>query len=909
MPPKLSQPSGGQGPVASLSEYIRWDFLSDPSLSREFVLRCLATTPRQRVLQIFRTIQSGLCSDTADKRRECAGPNVLTVCKPPSWPRMLFLSFMSPFNALLIVLAILSVATPGREWANFGVLMAMVAFSVALRFTQDYKNNRITAALQAEFATTQANIHRPTGTQSIGSELLVPGDIVVLGQGDTVPADCYLLNTNRLMVSQSSLTGESNPEYKTDKITTTEVAAKGSPFDLPNIAFRGTSIVSGHGTAVVVGTGDRSLIATVTEELTKTKPTSAFDKGIRSFSFLMIGLMTAMVAVVFAIRGKHSGDWAQAAEFSLAVAVGIVPEMLPAIINSNLAVGAQKLAKRGAIVKTIHAVQNLGSIRVLCSDKTGTLTEDNVNLHRFENVKGNESNQVLSLAVSEAGCHDNKNCIDVAITKAAISEEKMVIGTKLGVIPFQFEARFSGAILKTDDGETKLIVKGAFEEVLNMCQFAQEEDSNISTPLLSGRRKESIFQRAYQYNDSGYRVLAVASSLIDSSKVEGILSEALGVDIAAGLVFEGLLAFSDPLRSDAAAAINDLQSLGVEAKVLTGDNARVAMKICRDLNIVCGDLESGIQAITGPELAELSDEAFHKTVKNTTIFAKLTPKQKGDIVLSLKSQGYSVGMLGDGINDCIALRFADVGISVDNGAAVAKSCADVILTDKKLSIICEAIRTGRITHGNAIKYIYMVVSANFGNALSILLASIWLPYQPMTSLQILVQNLLYDMTQLALPWDKVDEEYMLKPQSWCWQRLLWFVVVFGPLSTAADMGILCLNWFHYNIRKAYHPLISLAQTNWFVSGLVTQVVIIFVLRTGKVPFLQSTASLGLLAVTVAVLSLGIALAFALQPPNFMGTTPPDEVFAGVLVVAVLGYCVSVQCVKWAWKRVTGGQWM
>jgi Mg2+-importing ATPase len=334
------------------------------------------------------------------------------------------------------------------------------------------------------------------------------------------------------------------------------------------------------------------------------------------------------------------------------------------------------------------------------------------------------------------------------------------------------------------------------------------------------------------------------------------------------------------------------------------------MKICRDLNISSGDIEEGLQTITGPELAELvGEEAFHAAVKNTTVFAKLTPKQKGDIVLSLKSQGNSVGMLGDGINDCIAVRFADVGISVDNGAVVAKSCADVILTDKKLSIIRDAIRTGRTTHGNAIKYIYLVVSANFGNALSILIASSWLPYQPMTSLQILVQNLLYDITQLALPWDRIDKEYMLKPQSWDWRRLLWFVAVFGPLSTAVDMGTFCLNWFYYNVRENNDPLISPAQTNWFVSGLITQVVIVHVLRTGKIPFVQSRASIGLLAVTAAVIAQGLVLAFALKAPNFMGTTPPDGVFVGVLVAQVAGYCALVQACKWVWKRALGGQWL
>ena len=924
------EPVALQGPIMSLQGHLnhgQWDSLLDRTLGREYVLRTIAKTRDRAVHNIYASSEDGISAEEAAARRKIAGQNVLSLSKPRAWWKILYFSIASPFNVILIVLAVLAVATPGREWANSTVLMVMVFISAALRFNQDYKDGRSAVSLQADLDR-QVDVRRPArGSEPqkhsftqhpTNGTLLVPGDVIALRQGEAVPADCYLLGTNRLLVSQSSLTGESEPEYKTEKPS--ESADELPIFDMPNLVFMGTHVVSGKAVGLVVGTGDRTLIASVTEELKQRKPTTAFDNGLRNISYLMIVSMVAMMVVVLVLRGKASGNWAQSAEFSLAVAVSIVPEMLPAIINSNLAVGAQRLARRGATARSLSAVQNLGSITVLCSDKTGTLTEGDIALHRAEDCQGEESRHVLGLAFMAS--HGSENSIDVAISKAACAnatETKLRTGNSVLEIPFQFETRLSGAIVRLDgEGQSLLILKGAFEEVLSGCRHIRERGS---CHALSQERREAIFTRAHGYNDNGYRVLGVATRAIEDAnlKAPGTGGDKAG-DMAFDMIFEGLLTFCDPPRAGAATVIKELQGLGVEIKILTGDNARVAMKLCRDLNIVCdGDVEKGIQSITGPGLSELeSDKAredeFHATVQRTTVFAKLTPKQKGQIVRSLQRHHTAVGMLGDGINDCTALRLADVGISVADSSVMAKSCADVVLTRKhnnreSLASIRDAIRIGRTTHANAMKYLHMVISANFGNALSIFIAAIWLPYQPMSSLQILVLNLLYDVSQFALPWDNVDEDYLLSPHARNWRHILWFVLILGPVNTAVDMTTFCLNWFHYGLRTAEDEgRVSLAQTHWLVSGLLTQVLAVYVFRTDRVPFFRSRPSQGLVVVSLAVVALGVALAFALQPPNGFGTTPPDGFFGWMVAVQLAGYLVVLELVKMAYKRVFG-RWL
>jgi Mg2+-importing ATPase len=858
----------------------------------------------------------------AADRLKTAGHNILSTKKPLSWWHLLLIVIPNPFNILLGMLAVISVATPSPTWSTFTILMIMIVISSLVRFWQEYRSNVAAIKLQSSI-TTEVSVRRRrderldepksnelgrTAEISIDQAGLVPGDVVLLHPGDTVPADCLLFETSRLQVAQSSLTGESEPVQKTNKASPEK--ADSALFDLENVVFMGTSVISGSATALVLATGDNVFIASITKRLNKKRPTSAFERGIRHVSYLMIGFMVVMVTIVLIINGELTHNWGSAALFSLSVAVGIVPEMLPAIVNTNLARGAYILSKKKCIVKRLDAVQNLGGMTVLCSDKTGTLTRDEISLCRSEDCQENESERVQRLAYTNAMYQSGKkNSIDSAIIRkvetSQLAEPKepiLPLGERIDEIPFTFEKRRSSAIVCTPDGQMQLICKGAFEEVFSLCNQVR---LNGQVTTLKTNQRQQILTRAHTWNEDGYRVLAIATKMLQRADLE---DEDSLEEADSFLILEGLLTFLDPPKEDAAKSIDALQNLGVEVKVLTGDNLRIASKVCRSLNIAGNDIESGLQAITGPELAQLDEKEFDEMAKTCTIFAKLTPTQKGQVIMSLKKAGHAVGMLGDGINDCVALRFADVGISVDCAVNVAKDCADVVLVEKELSIVVQGVRIGRLTHGNTVKYIKMVASSNFGNVFSVLIASAWLPYQPMSSLQILVQNLLYDLSQAALPWDRLDEEYLLTPQRWDIKDLLRFIVVLGPTSSTIDMWTFLLDWFYYDIRTASSPLVPLAHTHWFLEGLLTQTLIVHLLRTAKIPFIQSRASRPLVCSTVVIMAVGFAIPFIPPLAHALALVRPANSFIGFLALELLTYCVEVQLVKMLYIRLFG-RWL
>ena len=871
--------------------------------TREAVLRVAAADP-DVIATIFKSDTAGLDQHDVIDRRKRAGKNILSTKKPLAWWQLLLIVIPNPFNILLGLIAIISVSTPPPSWSTFVIIMIMVFISCVIRFWQEYKSNVAVIRLLSS-VTTEVTVRRREGVKdtelAIDVSELVPGDIILLNPGDSVPADCLLLETSHLQIAQSSLTGESEPVSKTNKL----IPGKSNEalFDLDNIAFMGTSVISGSATGLVVATGDNAFIASITKQLNKRRPISAFERGIRHITYMMMGFMIVMVTVVLVIQGKLSHNWGQAALFSVSVAVGIVPEMLPAIVNTNLARGAFLLSKKRAIVKRLDAVQNLGGMTVLCSDKTGTLTRDEITLCHYENFDGDTSNHVLQLAYTNAISQSGKkNSIDSAIINKMENDEgvkPVVLGIRISEISFDFEKRRSSAILRNTSGKVILICKGAFEEVLSLCNTISVHGE---TKSLDKARRHTIFQNAHAKNDDGYRVLAVATRTLSSVDLDG---NGHLRDLESDMTFEGLLTFLDPPKEDAADSITALQTLGVEVKVLTGDNLRIASRVCRSLNIASRDLEGGLRAITGPELAQLEAAEFHETVQNCTIFAKLTPTQKGEVVMSLKKAGQAVGMLGDGINDCVALRDADVGISVDSAVNVAKDCADVIMTEKDLSIIVAGVRTGRITHGNTMKYIKMVASSNFGNVFSVVIASAWLPYQPMTSLQILMQNLLYDLSQVALPWDHMDEEFMQIPRRWNTWDLLRFIVVLGPTSSTIDMCTFSVDWFYYGIRTADSPLVRRAHTHWFLEGLLTQTLIVHLLRTAKVPFFQSCASPVLITSTSVIMTIGVILPYIKPVAHALGLVPPAKSFLGILVAELLLYCFEVQLVKVVYKKIFG----
>jgi P-type Mg2+ transporter len=654
--------------------------------------------PVQVVMEQLRTSHAGLIQEEAAERLTSKGANLLSTKKPPTWWQLLLAILPNPFNILLGLLAIISVATPHPQWSTFIILVVMILISCVVRFWQEYRSTVAAMKLQ-EGVRTNIRVRRTlsgvdTIDMTIDEKALVPGDLLLVDPGDSVPADCMVLESSNLQVSQSSLTGESDTVRKSGY--TQGEMGDGSLFELEHILFAGTSVISGSGLAIVLMTGDDVFIASITKQINERRPMNAFERGIRNVSYMMIGFMLVMVSVVLAVRGNVTRDWGQAALFSISVAVGLVPEMLPAVVNVNLARGAFTLSKKKAIVKRLDSIQNLGGMSVLCSDKTGTLTKDEIALCHHVNTFGIQKNKIFELAyVNAVNQSGRKNNIDAAILKHTKRDQKNInIGQKVAEIPFDFETRRSSAIVRTPSGNLLLVCKGAFEEVSSICTHIRFGTKAVA---LAAEHRQSLIKQAADFNADGYRVVLVATRQVQDYELDDS-DHREGLDT--NLTVEGLLTFLDPLKEDAKTSIHRLQELGVDFRVLTGDNLAVALKVCRTLDIARPVSEDEMQAITGPDLARLAGEDFDRAVKMCKVFAKLTPSQKGQVIMSLKAQGEVVGMLGDGINDCVALRLADAGISVDSGMNVAKNCADIILTQKELSIIVDCVVTGRITHGN-----------------------------------------------------------------------------------------------------------------------------------------------------------------------------------------------------------------
>lgn len=884
--------------------------------SAESVLGAFAGMTTEAALNHLQTQRDGLSEFEADARRELKGANVLPMHKAPSWIMTFLRAIPNPFNALLFFLAIIQVAMPGGDWAGFVVMWIMISVSVGVRFWQEYRSNVKVFRLQSSVSKPVRVRRLPpsvdvvTGkthssdVQTVAEMDLVPGDIIHLPPGSVVPADCMILESTFLRISQSTWTGESEPVAK--------VAGVGGGketglFDQENIAVMGTSVVSGNGVALVLRTGKDVLIANMAKDLEKKREKNAFQKGIRNVSWMLIGFMVVMIPVVLVINAVTKSDWGQAAIFSVSVAVGLVPEMLPAIVQGNLARGAYVLSKMKAIARRLDAVQNIGAMSVLCSDKTGTLTKDEIHLCSHVDCTGADNVAVLQLATVDAHIQgSNGNNIDAAIVAHCGSDgEPIPVAqyTKVAAIPFTFERRRSACVVRGVTGQNLLIVKGALEEVVSLCSSVREGGICVAMDVA---KKLDIERRAEEFNRQGYRVLLVAQKKLVGAE----LHDEDGLHQLEGeMTLEGMLTFIDPPKEDAAGAIAQLKELNVEIKVLTGDSLAVALNVCQALHLVSpSEVTEGddVQAITGPELAQLRDgEAFEEAVRRCKVFAKLTPQQKASVVGTLREKdGHCVGMLGDGINDCMALRRADVGISVDSGASVAKDCADLILTEKGLDIVVSSVRVGRLTHGNTIKYIKMVTSSNFGNVFSVLVSSAWLPYEPMSSLQILMQNLLYDISQIAIPWDRMDEEYLTTPKRWDSWDLLKFTLVLGPTSSVFDMCTYSLNYFYYGVKTDDSDyMVGMAQAHWFWQGLLTQTLIVHMLRTAKIPYLQSRPAMPLALSTCAIMVIGFVIPWVPPFRSALGFSRPAPSFVGFLVAELVGYSLEVQIVKVIYKRI------
>ncbi len=854
------------------------------------------------VLAALQTTREGLTDSEVEARRARYGRNVVAHEKPPTWYAALAHAFANPFNFLLTILAVVSGVTGGLEATT--VIGVMVVFSTGLRFAQEFRSSKSAQALRAMVRTStaveRAGDEFPADStpamrrREVPMDDLVPGDIVYLSAGDMMPADVRLIAAKDLFVGQSSLTGEAIPVEKLDRAQRPDVVPPLT--DLPTICFMGTSVVSGTATAVVVATGGSTSFGRLAKSLTGRRAETAFDAGVRKVSWLFIRFIVVMVPIVFLLNGLSKGNWVEALLFGLAVAVGLTPEMLPMIVTTNLAKGAVTMARHKTVVKRLNAIQNFGAMDVLCTDKTGTLTQDKVVLEQHVNVVGEEDEAVLALAYLNSFYQTGlKNLLDVAVLDHAELQTELAVDRaygKVDEIPFDFTRRRMSVVVDHEHRDHQLICKGAAEEILAICKFVRDEGAQLSDTEcvveLTGDRRDDAKELVADMNEDGFRVVAVAYREYPTTHGAYTIADETDLTLA------GFIGFLDPPKESAAPALKALGAHGVAVKILTGDNDLVTRKICRDVGLDVGRI------VLGSELQHLDDAALGALASEHTIFAKLTPDDKTRIVRSLRNRGHTVGFMGDGINDAGALREADVGVSVDSAVDIAKESADIILLEKSLMVLEEGIIEGRRTFGNTVKYIKMTASSNFGNVFSVLAASAFLPFLPMLPIQLLTNNLLYDISQTSIPWDDMDPEYLSVPRQWRADDIGRFMMYIGPISSIFDIATFVLMWYVFRANVPARQ--SLFQSGWFIESLLTQTLIVHMIRTARVPFLQSRAATPVLLLTSAIMACGLALPFLPLGRSLGLTALPASYFAW-LVVILLTYSALTQLVKgWYIRR-------
>ncbi|WP_392565496.1 magnesium-translocating P-type ATPase [Utexia brackfieldae] len=868
----------------------------------------------------LQTSLSGLTNSDVKQRLQTHGYNDVAHEKVPSFIVQLILAFKNPFIFVLLILAGVSFFTdywmPLREGEDTDItgvviIVTMVLLSGLLRFWQEYRSNKAAEALKSMIRTTATVLRRPHRNMTpekmeVPMRDIVPGDIVYLSAGDMIPADIRLIDSRDLFISQAVLTGESIPVEKYD--TLGAVAQKSSAdlnteeqpdnvLETNNVCFMGTNVVSGTAKAVVIATGAETYFGSLAKSIVGSRAETAFDRGVNSVSWLLIRFMIIMVPIVLFINGFTKGDWGEASLFALAVAVGLTPEMLPMIVSANLAKGAVAMAKRKVVVKRLNAIQNFGAMDVLCTDKTGTLTQDRIILEHHVDFQGNTDPAVLQLAWLNSYYQSGmKNLMDKAIIHFAqenTNVRKIGVGkfNKIDELPFDFVRRRLSVVVEDTNQEHLLVCKGAVEEML---EIATQVYENGQYYPLDDERKAKLLALTKSYNEDGFRVLALGVKSIPSDQVKSQYAVADETQLS----IRGFLTFLDPPKETARDAIAALSENGVAVKVLTGDNEIVTTKICREVGI-----EPGIP-LMGYEIEKLADEELKRLAEQRTVFAKLTPLQKSRMIKLLQENGHTVGFLGDGINDAPALRDADVGISVDTATDIAKESADIILLEKSLMVLEEGVIKGRETFGNIIKYLNMTASSNFGNVFSVLVASAFLPFLPMLAIHLLIQNLLYDISQLSLPWDKMDEEFLRKPRKWSAPNIGRFMLWIGPTSSIFDISTYALMWYVFAANN--DAMAPLFHSGWFIEGLLSQTLVVHMLRTQKIPFIQSTAALPVLLMTFLVMAVGIYIPFS-PVGEYIGLVPLPWSYFPWLAGTLICYCVVAQLMKRFYIR-RFGQW-
>jgi Mg2+-importing ATPase len=892
------------------------DSLTQTGVSREVpvqltkTLVAAATADVDALLKQLDSHADGLSTAQAEAIRERVGLNEVEHEKPLPWWWHLWQCYKNPFNLLLTLLAVISYLTDDFKGAT--VIGTMVVLSTCLRFWQESKSNKAADELKAMVSNTATVIRRdvpgdaapvfepyavahlhikPAQRVELPIKFLVPGDVVVLSAGDMIPADCRLLTAKDLFVAQAAMTGESMP---VEKFAQQHDSLAINPLELDNILFMGTNVVSGAAMAVVLGTGNGTYFGALASRVTAIDraPTS-FQSGVNKVSWLLIRFMFVMSPLVLFINGFTKGDWTQALLFALSIAVGMTPEMLPMIVTSTLAKGAVFLSRKKVIVKRLDAIQNFGAMDVLCTDKTGTLTQDKIFLSRHVDVWGEDSDEVLELAYLNSYYQTGlKNLLDVAVLEHVEVHRELEVATafrKVDEIPFDFTRRRMSVVVAEHDQHHVLITKGAVEEILSVCSQVRHGEAlePFTTELLA--RIRAVTE---DLNEEGLRVVAVASREMPPTQ------DVYGVADERELVLVGYVAFLDPPKESTAPALKALAEHGVAVKVLTGDNERVTAKICREVGLA----QQGV--LLGSDIERMSDKLLAEAVESHNVFAKLTPSHKERIVRLLKGNGHVVGFMGDGINDAPALRTADIGISVDTAVDIAKEAADIILLEKSLMVLEEGVLEGRRTFANMLKYIKMTASSNFGNVFSVLVASAFIPFLPMLPIHLLVQNLLYDISQIAIPFDNVDEELLKQPQRWQPADIGRFMVFFGPISSVFDITTFALMWFVFGAQSPAQQ--TLFQSGWFIVGLLTQTLIVHMIRTAKVPFIQSRAATPLIVMTGIIMAIGIFLPMGPLAHYFKLQALPPLYFV-FLPIILLAYMGLTQAMKGIYIRRYGWQ--
>ncbi|MCU5404254.1 magnesium-translocating P-type ATPase [Bacillus cereus] len=877
-------------------------FYNQEVLSKNYkMLSEIAKSDVESTLAFFKTTSQGLSHEEASKRLEVYGENKVVYQKKIKWHMTLFNSFRSPFISLLIILGMLSFLT--NDIKGTIIVGIMLALSVLIRFIQEIRSQKSIEKLKnlvyekvtvlrernVSYKENKRTLLEERGKVKMSLENLVPGDIIELSAGNIVPADVRIISSENLLVNQSSLTGEVFPVEKTNQYfhmyKKRKIRKIQNLIELENLCFMGTHIISGTAKVIVVGTGTDTYFGSIAKNQVKLnkKPDSRFDKGVSKVSWLLIKFMIIMTPIVMIIHGGIKGNWYEAFLFAIAVAIGLTPEMLPMIVTANLAKGSINMSKKKVLVKQLASIHNLGAMDILCTDKTGTLTEDKMDLVHHTDTNGEKSDEVLKLAYINGYFHTAyKNEIDLSVIRYARDSSKYDISqySKIDECPFDFDRRRVSVIVEKNANERIMLCKGAVREVTSICSYIKENNKIIPITDEIHRKNNHLIQL---WQDKGMRVVAVAYKQLSSDKVGSY-----SINDESDMILVGYVGFLNPPKQSAIAALHTLQKKGVQIKILTGDNESVTRNVCRKMGLYIGE------PVLGYEIDSLPDKVLGELASKTSVFTKLNPSQKFRIIKALQMKGHIVGFMGDGINDVFALKQSDVGVSIHTADDIVKESSDIILIEKDLHVLEDAIVEGRTTFGNILKYIKMTASSNFGNVLSLLIASAFLPFLPMLPIQILCQNLLYNLSQLSIPWDKVDNEFLVKPRSWEAKDLFNFIIFIGPISSIFDIATFGVMWYVFDANTS--EMQSLFQSGWFVVGLLTQTLIVHMIRTQHVPFIQSTAGRPVLILTSLVMMAGIILPFSRLNTQIGLTVLPFQYFIWLLG-GLITYVLIIQLIK------------